>query len=128
MSNLGQYTWPEGVHGMCGDPAAGPLRHEAGGDRWTGTARATYSEGAVLNMTVYVAAFHKGRFSFRICRISGTGGRGPLCINTGKQRLGPTQPAVPLVVACLPPPGSPHRLRSLASVPSQQPTLCHAGC
>ena len=66
-------TWPQGSHGICGDPAAGPLDHEAGGAHWSGAVQGWYHDGQVLNLTVTVTAFHKGRFQFRICRIAGTG-------------------------------------------------------
>lgn len=60
----------------AGDPAAGPLRHEVGGSLYTGAVAATWREGAVVNITVAITAFHKGRFGLRICRIQGTGGWG----------------------------------------------------
>ena len=66
-------TWPQGSHGICGDPAAGPLDHEAGGAHWSGAVQGWYHDGQALNLTVTVTAFHKGRFQFRICRIAGTG-------------------------------------------------------
>lgn len=69
----GGADWPNGQHGMCGDPAAGPRPHEAGGSLWTGAATGVYEEGSVLDLKVTVTAFHKGRFSFRVCRIEGAG-------------------------------------------------------
>ncbi|KAL4857482.1 Peptidyl-prolyl cis-trans isomerase FKBP13 [Chlorella vulgaris] len=68
----GAASFPNGAHGLCGDLAAGPLRHEAGGALWTGRPTAVLREGSVVYLNVTVTAFHKGRFEFRICRVDGT--------------------------------------------------------
>lgn len=73
----GGARWPVrgGGHGICGDPAAAPVPrdYEVGGSRYTGTVAATWSEGSVVTLRVRITAFHMGRFTFRICRIQGTG-------------------------------------------------------
>lgn len=73
----GGAAWPGGKWGHCGDPAAGPLRHEAGGAMWTaggsGKPVAVWRAGDIVTLTSRLTAFHKGRLGFRICRIQGTG-------------------------------------------------------
>ena len=73
----GGAAWPGGKWGHCGDPAAGPLRHEAGGAMWLqgggGKPAAEWRAGSVVTLTSRITAFHKGRLGFRICRIQGTG-------------------------------------------------------
>lgn len=70
----GGYVWPAGQHGICGDPITDPTprKHEAGGEYWTGKPAATYQQGGIIKLTTVLTAFHKGRFGFRICKISGT--------------------------------------------------------
>jgi len=69
--SAGGATWPEGQHGLCGDPAPSDRPHEAGGRFWTGAVTGTYTEGQVANLTVKLTAHHMGRFGFRICRVAG---------------------------------------------------------
>ncbi|KAK2080198.1 hypothetical protein QBZ16_000051 [Prototheca wickerhamii] len=65
----GGSTWPVGQHGICGDPASGPLKHEYGGVSATGTLTANYTEGQEIDIKVTITAAHLGRFGFRICVI-----------------------------------------------------------
>ena len=69
----GGATWPNGSHGLCGDPAsaAAPRSLEAGGAAYTGAVGGQYSQGAVLTAVVAVTAFHQGRFGLRVCRVPG---------------------------------------------------------
>ena len=67
-------NWPNGKHGVCGDPYSQPQprNHEAGGKYYGGGAsQATYTEGQVIDINVYLTAYHKGDFTFRICKIDG---------------------------------------------------------
>lgn len=69
----GGLKWPAGSHGLCGDASADatPRKHEAGGKYWTGKITGSYIEGQVIKLSVLLTAYHKGRFGFRICKISG---------------------------------------------------------
>jgi Lytic polysaccharide mono-oxygenase, cellulose-degrading len=62
------YPINEGKHGMCGDRAAGPLDHEAGGKFATGQIAATYEQGSAIQMAAAVATYHKGLIEYRICK------------------------------------------------------------
>jgi hypothetical protein len=42
------------------------------GKFWTGESQATYKEGQVIELNVFVTAYHKGNFEFSICKIDGT--------------------------------------------------------
>lgn len=65
----GGRVWPNSVHGACGDPAAGPLDHEAGGKFATKVVTGTYVRGQRLTLRVKISAPHGGRFSFGICPV-----------------------------------------------------------
>ena len=74
----GGQAWPDGAHGLAGDPAsaARPRPHEAGGKFWaaagSGAPQATWVEGSVVSVSSTLTAFHRGRLGFRVCRIEGT--------------------------------------------------------
>lgn len=65
----GGRTWPNSRHGVCGDPAAGPLDHEAGGKFATRKITGTYRRGQVVTLRVKMTAPHGGRFSFGLCPV-----------------------------------------------------------
>lgn len=54
--------WPAGNHGVCGNVASGAQTYAA-----AGPVTATYSAGQVIDLTVQITAYHKGRFEFSIC-------------------------------------------------------------
>ncbi len=68
VSASGTLTWPEGRHGICGDPFKGPRKHEFGGKYYTGKPAITYAQGQVAQIEVFVSTNHNGRFRFRICQ------------------------------------------------------------
>jgi hypothetical protein len=73
----GGRSFPNGRHGICGDPYydAVPRGHEAGGSYWRvggGRPTATFKEGDVVEFSVTMTMYHKGRFQFRICRVVGS--------------------------------------------------------
>lgn len=74
--SAGGAIWPAGQRSMCGDSStlAQPRPHEAGGVFWTGAVvpASVLTEGQVVNVTVRLTANHMGRFTFRVCRITGT--------------------------------------------------------
>lgn len=74
--SAGGAIWPAGQRSMCGDSAtlAQPRPHEAGGVFWTGAVppASVFTEGQVANLTIRLTANHMGRFTFRICRVTGT--------------------------------------------------------
>lgn len=64
--------WPNSKHGVCGDPASGPLDHEAGGKFATPPRiAATYAQGQIIDIQVDLTAWHAGRFLFGLCPLSG---------------------------------------------------------
>eukprot|EP00887_Chlorella_sp_A99_P001312 scaffold14.g1312.t1 len=76
VSDGGRLVWPNGVHGLCGDAYTAERKHEAGGvyggyhaDGQFPLVDNSYEEGSVLPASVDLTAFHKGEFSFRICRV-----------------------------------------------------------
>ncbi|KAL4449391.1 hypothetical protein ABPG77_007035 [Micractinium sp. CCAP 211/92] len=73
--SAGGAIWPAGQRSMCGDSStlAQPRPHEAGGVFWTGAVvpASVLTEGQVVNVTVRLTANHMGRFTFRVCRITG---------------------------------------------------------
>lgn len=62
-------VWPNALHGVCGDPAAGPLDHEAGGKFATRVITGRYVKGQRLTLRVKIEAPHGGRFSFGVCPV-----------------------------------------------------------
>ncbi|KAI8111081.1 hypothetical protein M9434_004654 [Picochlorum sp. BPE23] len=72
-TNANGEFFPNGVNGICGDPylQVKPRDHEANGKFWTGVPKATFKEGQVVNLNVFVTAYHKGNFEFRVCKING---------------------------------------------------------
>jgi hypothetical protein len=67
-------VWPNSRHGVCGDVWNGDKHHEVGGMYYNGgEVVAAYSEGQDVKFTVYITAFHKGLFQFRICKIPAGG-------------------------------------------------------
>lgn len=69
VTYAGGRTWPNSKHGVCGDPAAGPLDHEAGGKFATKKITGTYKRGQVVTLRVKLTAPHGGRFSFGVCPV-----------------------------------------------------------
>lgn len=65
----GGRTWPKTLHGVCGDPAKGPLDHEAGGKFATKKITGVYKRGQVVALRIKLTAPHGGRFSFGVCRV-----------------------------------------------------------
>lgn len=64
-------VWPNGQHGICGDPSSMPRDHEVGGKFFSPTAfGGVYEQGSVVTAEVRVTAFHKGGFKLRVCRIA----------------------------------------------------------
>ncbi|KAL4528566.1 hypothetical protein Ndes2437A_g03128 [Nannochloris sp. 'desiccata'] len=63
-----KYPNNSGKHGICGDRAAGPLDHEAGGKFATGEIAATYKQGSAIQLAAAMATYHKGLIEYRICR------------------------------------------------------------
>lgn len=61
-------VYPNSIHGMCGDPASGPLDHEAGGKFATGVITGTYEEGGLIRLAAAMSTYHKGFIEYRICR------------------------------------------------------------
>jgi hypothetical protein len=55
-------------YGICGDRAAGPLDHEAGGKFATGEIAAIYEQGSAIEIATAMATYHKGLIEYRICR------------------------------------------------------------
>lgn len=68
VSESGTLQWPEGKHGICGDPFSGPRKHEYGGKFYTGKPAVSYAQGQVAQLEVFVSTNHNGRFRFRICQ------------------------------------------------------------
>jgi len=72
-------TFPNGVHGVCGDPAVGTsaaspsyLRHEGGGgfEKLNGGYRMTYyPQGGTVNIKIFITANHGGYFEFAVCPV-----------------------------------------------------------
>lgn len=62
-------VWPNAEHGVCGDPAKGPLDHEAGGKFATAKITGTYTQGQRITIRVKITAPHGGRFSFGVCPV-----------------------------------------------------------
>ena len=69
------YPKNSGLHGMCGDPAKGPLDHEAGGKFATGDITGIYVEGGLIHLATAMSTYHKGMIEYRICRFPA--GSGP---------------------------------------------------
>jgi hypothetical protein len=69
MTYAGGRVWPNALHGVCGDPHAGPLDHEAGGKFATGAVAARYVRGQRITIRVRITAPHGGRFSFGLCPV-----------------------------------------------------------
>ncbi len=70
VTYAGGRVWPNAVHGACGDPAAGPLDHEAGGKFATKVITGRYVRGQRLTLRVKITAPHGGRFSFGVCPVT----------------------------------------------------------
>ena len=67
--------WPNGRHGLCGEPykstggAVGPGDLSEGGRYATPPIiAARYAAGQTIDISIRVTAFHKGRFSFSLCK------------------------------------------------------------
>jgi hypothetical protein len=56
------FTWPEGKHGECGNHWDQPLKYDA-----PGPIQNTYTEGGVIEVTMDITAYHKGRFALYLC-------------------------------------------------------------
>ena len=64
----GNGKYPNGKHGVCGDPATGDRPHEAGGPRSNGgKVVATYKSGDTVDLEVVITANHWGKFQFKVC-------------------------------------------------------------
>jgi hypothetical protein len=64
----GNGKYPNGKHGVCGDPAGGDRPHEAGGVKSNGgKIVATYKSGDTIDLEVVITANHWGKFQFRVC-------------------------------------------------------------
>lgn len=61
VSAGGTLVWPNGNHGICGDPAAGPQTMAIGGSAYTGASGGAYVEGSVMTAVTEITAFHMGR-------------------------------------------------------------------
>lgn len=64
--------FPNGLHGVCGDPAGPRPMHEGGGDfqRLNGGLRMTYyAQGSVVTLRVKVTANHGGYFQWKVCKV-----------------------------------------------------------
>jgi hypothetical protein len=67
--------WPNGRHGLCGEPykstggAVGPGDLSEGGKYATPPIiAARYAAGQTIDISIRVTAFHKGRFQFSLCK------------------------------------------------------------
>lgn len=69
VTYAGGRTWPNSKHGVCGDPASGPLDHEAGGKYATKQITAAYVKGQRITLRVKITAPHGGRFLFGVCPV-----------------------------------------------------------
>jgi hypothetical protein len=70
VSQKGTLSWPDGRHGICGDPFDGPRHHEEGGKFYMGgTPVVTYDKGSIAKFDIFLSTNHNGRFGFRICKI-----------------------------------------------------------
>ena len=69
VTYAGGRVWPKSMHGVCGDPAAGPLDHEAGGKFASKKITGTYVKGQRITVRVTITAPHGGRFSFGLCPV-----------------------------------------------------------
>lgn len=67
-------TWPNSLHGVCGDKYRDTREHEAGGKFATPPQiAAVYKKGQTITIRVKITAPHGGRFSFGICNVDGAG-------------------------------------------------------
>ncbi|KAJ8715291.1 hypothetical protein PYW08_005272 [Mythimna loreyi] len=64
-----QWSVNGGKCGICGDPydSSTPRAHELGGKYGLGYIVATYAPGDLITFNVYISAYHKGFWEFRIC-------------------------------------------------------------
>ncbi|KAK7081126.1 hypothetical protein SK128_027952 [Halocaridina rubra] len=64
-----QHSRNGGNCGVCGDPwhVSKPRPHERGGRFGRGVITASYTEGQVIPVTLYISANHKGYYEFRLC-------------------------------------------------------------
>lgn len=67
LTYAGGRTWPQSLHGACGDPHNAPRDHEAGGKFATKKITGTYVPGQTITIRIHISAPHGGRFSFGIC-------------------------------------------------------------
>lgn len=67
VTYAGGRTWPNSLHGACGDPHDGPRDHEAGGKFATRVITGRYVRGQKVTLRVKITAPHGGRFSFGVC-------------------------------------------------------------
>lgn len=66
----GGKTWPNSLHGVCGDAYDAPKDHEAGGKFATPKKiAAVYIQGQTIAIRMKITAPHGGRFSFGICPV-----------------------------------------------------------
>lgn len=63
----GALKWPNGKHGLCGDPAAGPQPFMK-----PGPVQATYKQGQVIDVHFLISTSHYGRIEMRLCPITAT--------------------------------------------------------
>lgn len=69
VTYAGGRTWPNSLHGVCGDPHTGPLDHEAGGKFAPKKVTGVYAPGAEVTLRIKITAPHGGRFSFGVCPV-----------------------------------------------------------
>lgn len=64
VSNNYLLNWPNGLRGVCGDPAAtNPRQWEIGAPGITGTPVKTYKKGGTMDVSFFVSAFHNGKYT-----------------------------------------------------------------
>lgn len=77
VNYVGGRNWPNGRWGVCGDPADGPLIHEAGGgyEKHGGNVVTRYKTGQVIQVALDIRVVHGGSYEFQLCPVpDGAGG------------------------------------------------------